>query len=788
MFGVRIIDNNWKVGRVGGWFDIAGIAAPQNNVWYHIRIDFKCSIGGYDGLDQYDFNVHINGVEYGDYDFLGNQDAIGVVYMTTGAVFPNYKFYIDAVGYSWNDVYEVGNNKHEGLLLTFDPNDLDYMLLGYDGQHTEIYGDFVLPLDGGEHSITVAGEHDGDLYQSGSLSYSIINMLINSPTSIEYDEPDPGYYPGTYGFESDTHNTNGVAVSMIDEWTGNWGSYLRIHTNDGPLYGHNKYLRISDSQSGGKTTGVHNFDNPQSSGTIEFWLLMSGSGSTGSTNRYNEIHFRKSDNTIAFRAQLKMLEGGHVSGDRADVAYYDGNSWVGFADGEDLTWYHNRIDFDCTSGTKGKYSWYIYEADGTLLGSIIDIDFEYAMITLDEIYFTSTTSHYRGNSFWDAFGFSWNDLYRVGDNMDEGLLLTFDPNDLDYMELLYDSDSTEIFGDFVLPWDEGSHIVQISAEGNGQLYQTSPLSYSIEKIITIESPLEGNYFPTGGHYYGSYSFESDTNGEDPSGWLVKETGGEISVISGFNGHSKIVQMFRTTSTGTMKISNFFSDREYGTLEFYVAPYILENYDIILSHGNPDTGTLVLRFDQDGTIKYFDGSWHQIDENDNFQYSKYIKSPYYYHWFHVKIDFTCDTIIQDGWWDLEIDGKSIGTGYEFNGATPHLSQIDFDIPDDNGLLFVDAIGFSWDSQYSEGNNLEEGLYIEFTSSKSLTWYGYSIENAPPITITSGNLITMPAYGEHTIQIFGEDSYGNEYTSEVRSFFNYYFDESDEVTINRIFFQR
>ncbi|MHA2183320.1 MAG: hypothetical protein ACXAAH_18025 [Promethearchaeota archaeon] len=42
---------------------------------------------------------------------------------------------------------------------------------------------------------------------------------------------------------------------------------------------------------------------------------MDGAEDVGSTDRFQQIHFRKSDNTIAFRAQLKMLEGGWVSGE-----------------------------------------------------------------------------------------------------------------------------------------------------------------------------------------------------------------------------------------------------------------------------------------------------------------------------------------------------------------------------------------------------------------------------------------------------------------------------------------
>ncbi|KKN53509.1 hypothetical protein LCGC14_0601700, partial [marine sediment metagenome] len=221
-----------------------------------------------------------------------------------------------------------------------------------------------------------------------------------------------GHFPGTYSFENDAHGASGTAISMIDEFTGNPGAYLDVVINDVQT-DHKKVLRVVDSQGGGKTTGTHNFDNPQTSGTIEFWLKMSGSyGATGSTDRFSELYFRASNNQVAFGIQLKMLEGGYVSGDRADLSYWDGSEWIEYADGEDEVWYRNRIDFDCEDD---KYSIFTYNPDGTLLGSATGIDFENDLVTLDEIYFTSIVSHYRGIACYDAFGFTWEG-YNIGDN------------------------------------------------------------------------------------------------------------------------------------------------------------------------------------------------------------------------------------------------------------------------------------------------------------------------------------------------------------------------------------
>ncbi|KKN44461.1 hypothetical protein LCGC14_0692870, partial [marine sediment metagenome] len=355
--------------------------------------------------------------------------------------------------------------------------------------------------------INGTSDFAGDLALSDGISYSTFDSTLATTPS--------GNFSGTYSFENDAHLTNGVAVSMIDEWTGNYGSYLRIYTQDGPWYGHNKTLLVTDSQAGGKTTGVHNFDNPQSSGTIEFWLLMRGSGSTGSTDRYNQIHFRSSDNTIAFRVQLKMLQGGYVSGDRADVEYYDGNSWVEFADGEDVTWYHNRIDFDCATD---KYSWYIYEADGTtLLGSITDIDFENPMSTLDEIYFTSITSHYRGNTFWDAFGFTWEG-YNVGDNLKDYTIGHFPGT------YSFENDAHHTNGVAVSMLDEwtgnyGSYL---------RIYTKDGPTYGHNKTLLITDS------QAGGKTTGTHNFDNPQSSGTIEFWLLMDGAGSTGSTDRYN--------------------------------------------------------------------------------------------------------------------------------------------------------------------------------------------------------------------------------------------------------------
>jgi len=84
------------------------------------------------------------------------------------------------------------------------------------------------------------------------------------------------------------------------------------------------------------------------------------------------------------------------------------------------------------------------------------------------------------------------------------------------------------------------------------------------------------------------------------------------------------------------------------------------------------------------------------------------------------------------------------------------------------FYVDAVGFSWDPNYNIRDNLYEGLLLSYKSSISLDWIGYSLDGQWNRTILGNTTISMPNDGLHSVQVFGNDSIGNIYESEVRYF--------------------
>lgn len=91
----------------GAWHNIA--VTKGDDVIYHIRIDFECTAGGYEGLAQYNWRVYIDGVLYGDYDFDAEVKPQRLM-LRTGAADLGYKWNVDAVGYSWDEDYAIGDN------------------------------------------------------------------------------------------------------------------------------------------------------------------------------------------------------------------------------------------------------------------------------------------------------------------------------------------------------------------------------------------------------------------------------------------------------------------------------------------------------------------------------------------------------------------------------------------------------------------------------------------------------------------------------------------------------
>ncbi|MHA1271004.1 MAG: hypothetical protein ACTSPY_14520, partial [Candidatus Helarchaeota archaeon] len=86
----------------------------EPNIWYHIRIDFECGLGGYNGLDENTAAVYINGVLINNNFTLShggiNPRFVNGFHIGLGYITPITYKWVDAIDYSWSSGYYFGRN------------------------------------------------------------------------------------------------------------------------------------------------------------------------------------------------------------------------------------------------------------------------------------------------------------------------------------------------------------------------------------------------------------------------------------------------------------------------------------------------------------------------------------------------------------------------------------------------------------------------------------------------------------------------------------------------------
>ena len=230
---LRIYGDTFQVYTTPGWIVISGAPTPQDNSWYHIRLDFECTAGGYEGLSQWDYYVWIDGTRYGPYDFNQNYQPDRIRLITSDG-HSNYYGYFHAFGYSWDPNYNIGDNLNEGLLLSYEnTTTLDWKGYSLDGgANKTILGNTTIPMpaDGG-HNIQVFGNDSINTMYESNLRYFTVNtappeITINAPTDSQiisstapsYDISIAGLYDSLwYALEGGTNYTLSGLVGTIDQ-------------------------------------------------------------------------------------------------------------------------------------------------------------------------------------------------------------------------------------------------------------------------------------------------------------------------------------------------------------------------------------------------------------------------------------------------------------------------------------------------------------------------------------------------------------------------------------------
>ncbi|MHA2182260.1 MAG: hypothetical protein ACXAAH_12655, partial [Promethearchaeota archaeon] len=735
------IDNDKFQRYYNGWLDIG--KGATDNTWYHIRIDFECGSGNYSGLSADKWQVWIDGELFGSYDFRESfdRDDLDYLYFRTFETDSSYSSYIDAIGYAWNPNYDIGDNLNEGLLLGFENSTaLDWRGYSLDGQvNKTIMGNVVFPMPiEGLHTIQVYGNDSiGTLHESEIRHFSIKPISIVTPENKTYTEPLMGYYLSTYGFENEDDGTTGTNIGFVN------ATLNSIQQVIPSFNGHKKVLEVFDS-SGSLYSAARGDFLEQVNGTVEFWM------STDDATKYSGAYI---GHKIDGQGIILKIDDNKFS------RYYNGWLDIGKAATDD-TWYHIRIDFECGSGNYSGLSadkWQVW-IDGELFGSY-DFRENFDRDVQDYLYFR-TFEFDSGYSFYiDAIGYSWDPNYNIGDNLNEGLLLSFENSSvLDWMAYSLDGLANKtILGNITIQMpQEGSHSIQVFGNNSiGTMYE-SDIRYFSFKPINIITPENKTYSgPMSGYYPATYGFENDPSGLDPDDWTIFEGGGcSLNVIDSLGGHNKVVQLYDNGvgATNYAEIINSFSPRTSGVIEYWHRASSTEYSSFRILN---DSSFALQVATSGGNWQYHNGTWQTFKVASINQ------------WYHVKLDINCTTSS----YDIYIDGVLEVDDAEFFTNIPDFNHIEiftrgWGISD--YYFYIDAVSYSWDPNYNIGDNLNEGLLLSFENSSVLDWMAYSLDGLTNKTISGNTTIQMPQGRSHSIQVFGNNSIGTMYESDIRYF--------------------
>jgi hypothetical protein len=428
----------------------------KDDTWFHMRIDFECNTSGYQGLDPDHFHLYLNGNKVLDnVPFWRTTDFIHNIKFTTGY---NSGFVVDAVGYSWDPNYNIGDNLYEGLLLSFSSQEeLDWIRYSLDGElNKTLLGNssILLPENGVHHIQVFANDTIGSFHES-IIQYFTVDLIppikIITPENKTYAEGMDGYYHATFGFESDFNED--FPRGWQDNEFGN--SYAKVIDS---YQGHNKLIEIYSEGAGDFEDIQQFFGTSQIMGTVEFWIRFPDNSKT----RYT--HLRETGTNMIY---IEWSNNGNIR-------TFDGNSFQVITSYEGNEWYHVKIEFEFP------YNWEFY-LDGSKIGDYDYRDNPFYLASLQILMDSGDIDNYL---YFDALGYSWDYTYSVGDNREEGILVSFETVTVfNWMGYSLDEEVTlPILDNFTIPFSKaGRHTVRLYATDEiGTSYESELRDFCID--------------------------------------------------------------------------------------------------------------------------------------------------------------------------------------------------------------------------------------------------------------------------------------------------------------------
>lgn len=228
---IMMDSNEWKYTINGiDYYIIDADSSPDNDTWYHARIDFRSTgAPSYFGLDENKFRVLVDNVSSSQYTFT-TLSSINKTRISTGIIDTGVA-YLDAIGYSWDPYYNVGDNSNpmihyqENSLIWFSafqttdtPSDIDSLSYYWDlGDGSSDLGKYI------SHEYVTSGMYPVELTviddNGDEASKTKVVLLGNAYPNITITSGNITTYEGiTVTFETIVDDGNADIPQMEYFW------------------------------------------------------------------------------------------------------------------------------------------------------------------------------------------------------------------------------------------------------------------------------------------------------------------------------------------------------------------------------------------------------------------------------------------------------------------------------------------------------------------------------------------------------------------------------------------
>ncbi len=517
-------------------------------------------------------------------------------------------------------------------------------------------------------------------------------------------------YGGTYSFKNDDFGSNPEGWSTME-------SGGTVYVMD-EYNGHKKIVKIYDSvqscNSGGRVYFTNTFSS-QTNGSIEFWWanedMEASSGPYGYGGWFSIDGASSGTDVIRLSASNINTFDWYCGGSREDR--------ISLEIGE---WYHVRVDFDCSTDV---YSVWL---NGELLDD--DCAFETSVSSIDKFWFHTPGCEKNMIGYVDSVSYSWDEYYEISDNLaprccgddnstdifyngtinstnnfcHEGIFIK---NTIDEDELLcsyynYTWLSNISSGNNSACCGDDSEIDNFNNETSGfgsVCYQGDYYNASFDQSkINCES--NGfTWFNGSIDYPATYSFTSESQGTSGTsidfidGWSDYAGVRELEVMDEYLGHHKVIRAEDMTDWNGMRADhNLDAPQSQGTIEWWM---------LMTDKYISDQRVLTYVIDSGSNL-----GWRIMMERGNFRDSEGNEPMAYENnkWYHIRVDFDCNAG-ENGLYDWYVNGELMGKDIYFETNISEVTTL-VAVRGHTGTYseaYFDGFGFSWDSNYTSGNN-------------------------------------------------------------------------------------